>query len=628
MATIPARMPAPSAFSVAARGALSARARTESGSRRLGVAMAVVLGVAGWLAGAWPAVAEEIDVVFDANGYDRWLFEAKTGQSDGRWKVAEEGLHAIIPRGSDKRTPMWFVAEARLEGDFEVVAWYEARKLPKPRARAGLPDYAVSNGSELGFRVGETWVSLYDAVRPGGEVVGYDVRPREGEGDHGLFEGGEQVGRLGARRVGPTLILLRGGLAGDLLEFGRFEIGTEPLEELALVPNPQNTTDAIEIVYPRLTLKADRIVRLRRPPGDWPPWLAVAAGVGAVSAVGLLGARWRLSRRESTARTTRRAFTLIELIVVIAIIGLLVALLLPAVQAARETSRRMQCGNNLKQIGIALASYQASHSVYPFGLGGGAPAGSSGRWSAHSQLLPSLEQSALFSSLNFAGVPWVEDSIELSKMNLTALQTEVSSFLCPSDAPSPSADPYVLGPNNYRACAGTLPTNLPSDSPDGSGRNDGAFWYQSAPRPSAFRDGLSNTAMFSERCVHRSGVVDPKADYFLTAETIASCSAANPINSPTLDVLLQRPGYRWGDGNILYTRYTSLLPPDSPSCILGGSSDYESPIITTASSRHAAGVNVLLGDGSVRFVKESVAAPVWRALGTIAGGEPVAADAY
>jgi prepilin-type processing-associated H-X9-DG protein len=185
-----------------------------------------------------------------------------------------------------------------------------------------------------------------------------------------------------------------------------------------------------------------------------------------------------------------------------------------------------------------------------------------------------------------------------------------------------------LGPNNYRACAGTLPTNLPSDSPDGSGRNDGAFWYQSALRPSAFRDGLSNTAMFSERCIHRAGAFDAKADYLLTADSIASCASADPVKSPPLDVLLQRPGYRWADGNILYTRYTSLLPPGSPSCILGGSNDYESPIVTTASSRHPAGVNVLLGDGSVRFVKEGVAPPTWRALGTVAGGETVSADAY
>ncbi len=139
---------------------------------------------------------------------------------------------------------------------------------------------------------------------------------------------------------------------------------------------------------------------------------------------------------------------------------------------------------------------------------------------------------------------------------------------------------------------------------------------------------MSNTAFFSERCIHKPGPVDPKADYLLTADTVGSCTSADPLTSPTLDVVLQRPGYRWGDGNIVYTRYTSLLPPNSVSCILGGSSDFESPIVSTASSRHPGGVNVLLGDGSVRFVKATVAPATWKALGTIAGGETIAQDSY
>ncbi|MDG3006456.1 DUF1559 domain-containing protein [Paludisphaera mucosa] len=591
-------------------------------------AMVIVFGIASFCGDA-QAAADEIDVIFTDGGYDRWLFSAKTGQSGGRWKVAADGLHAVIPRGSEKRTPMWFVAEANLEGDFEVVASYDARIRPKPRAKPGTPDYAVSNGVELGLRVGETWVSIFDAVRPGGEEVGYFIRPPDGKNGYGQVPGTRPAGRLAARRVGSTLILLHGPPTGDLVELGRFEVGAAPAEEVALVPKPLNTTDALEIVYPRLVLKADRIVRLRRPPADWTAWIAAGLGLVLATIVGCLGLRrWRSRREEEPRLAPRRAFTLIELLVVIAVIGLLVALLLPAVQAAREAARRMQCANNLKQVGTALAAYQSTHTVYPFGLGGGAPPGSKGRWSAHSQLLPFVEQPSLFASLNFSGVPWVEDPIPLSRMNQSALQVIVSTFLCPSDSASGPADAYVLGPNSYRACAGTQPTNLPSDSPDGTGRNDGAFWYQSALRPSAVRDGLTNTAMFSERCIHRAGLVDPKADYLLTADSLASCTSADPATSPVLDVPLQRPGGRWGDGNILYTRYTSLLPPGGVSCVLGGSSDYESPIVTTASSRHPAGVNLLVGDGSVRFVKAAVAGAVWQALGTIAGGETISQDAY
>ncbi len=185
---------------------------------------------------ATTAAADEVDTPFGSWGYDRWLFSPKTGQSGGKWKTADDGLHAIIPRGSDKRTPMWFVAEAKLEGDFEIVAAYDARALPKPRERPGMPDYAVSNGVELGFRVGQTWVSVFDTRRPSGEAVGYFIRPPDGKNAYAQVPGSRPLGRLAARRVGSTLTLLHGEPSGDLVELGKFEIGTEPAEEVALDP--------------------------------------------------------------------------------------------------------------------------------------------------------------------------------------------------------------------------------------------------------------------------------------------------------------------------------------------------------------------------------------------------------
>ncbi len=129
-----------------------------------------------------------------------------------------------------------------------------------------------------------------------------------------------------------------------------------------------------------------------------------------------------------------RGFTLIELLVVTTVIAILVALLLPAVQSAREGSRRLQCENNLKQIGTALANYETAIAVYPFGVGGGGPPGSVvNRWSPHSQLLLYLEQTALYNAINFTGTPWLNLENYLGPANQSALSTRIAGFLCPSD---------------------------------------------------------------------------------------------------------------------------------------------------------------------------------------------------
>ena len=216
---------------------------------------------------------------------------------------------------------------------------------------------------------------------------------------------------------------------------------------------------------------------------------------------------------------------------------------------------------------------------------------------------------------------------EFGPMNQTAVTTKIAGFLCPADVDRID-DPLNTAHNNYRACAGSLPYNLKNDSPDLTGRNNGGFWYQSAVSPGQVTDGLSMTAFFSERCLGSTAVPDPFADYYLTDDTVADCRLAGPINSPRLTDPYEWSGGRWADGNSLYTRYNHALPPGYPSCLLGGSQDYDSQTVVTATSRHPGGVNLMTGDGSVRFVKASVSATVWTALGTVAGGEVIDADSY
>ena len=180
--------------------------------------------------------------------------------------------------------------------------------------------------------------------------------------------------------------------------------------------------------------------------------------------------------------------------------------------------------------------------------------------------------------------------------------------------------------NNYRACAGTKPYNLRDDSPDGTGKNDGAFFWQSSVRSADLRDGTTHTALFSERCLGDSSRPDPKGDYYLTDSSLETCGRAGPLATPRLTNKVEWSGERWSDGNVCYTRYGHAFTPNKNSCLLGGSEDYDGQILVTASSRHPGGVNVQLADGSGRFVKDSVDPKVWTALGSVAGGEVIGGD--
>jgi prepilin-type N-terminal cleavage/methylation domain-containing protein/prepilin-type processing-associated H-X9-DG protein len=323
-----------------------------------------------------------------------------------------------------------------------------------------------------------------------------------------------------------------------------------------------------------------------------------------------------------------RGFTLIELMVVVLIIGVLCALLMPAVASSREAARRSQCICNLKQLALAVANYESAHGVLPYGVGGGAPPGPGRvpRWSTHSQLLPQIEHMVVFNAINFSGVAWMADPV-YGPPNQTALATKISTFLCPSDSDW-SSDPYDLGHNNYRGNAGTFPYNLAADSPDGSGRNNGLFWFQSAVRIATITDGTSNTALCSERCLGSRSTPHVRADYYLSGPVAATCRNATPGVSVRYNVPHELSGQRWGDGALFYTRYNHVFTPNLPSCLLACTTDYGCQVVVSASSRHPGGVNLATADGAVRFLNDSQDPQIWKAIGTMAEGEVVSDSSY
>ena len=614
---------------------------------------------------------------FAGNDFNTTLFRALTNQSGGRWDLGGPGLRAILPTGARGRPPLKMAGQFHLEGNFRVAADYAIKKLPHPGKgsyRNNVEIYLSNpNGFSSVFRTAEA-----------ADALGFHVHNPEKAGKNDIYQrvkSSVKSGRIEVRRLGETLHFSATNEAGAMIELGSAPFDGLPITEVAFQAIAYESTDGLDVRFDRLEVEADHIIRLFDSAGStsfsW-AWLATLFIIAVLLGYGLF--RWWNSGRKrgrgiSTTKDTKitkntllaerntltmpvlafplcslcplwfppsfpppfrpsfrvgvssrgssHAFTLIELLVVISILALLIALLTPAVQGAREAARRMACANNLKQIGLALANYHATHRVYPFGVGGGGPPTYIPRWSIQSQILPELEQTALFNSLNFSGVPWTFQP-QYSPSNTTSLFVSIAGFLCPSDSDQIGDS---VGHNSYRGSAGTLPYNLKNDAPDQTGRNTGVFWYQSAVRISAIRDGTSATAMASERCLGVPAHPDVLADFYVTAPTIAACSRASPAQTPRYVNSVEWSGGRWGDGVMFYTRYHSIFTPNQPSCNFG-SDDWDGQVIATATSRHPGGVNLLLADGSVRFAKNTIDVKIWQALATIAGGEITGADQY
>ena len=330
------------------------------------------------------------------------------------------------------------------------------------------------------------------------------------------------------------------------------------------------------------------------------------------------------------AKFVRSGFTLIELLVSVSIISLLVALLLPAVQGAREAARRMHCANNLKQIGIALQSYHATHDCFPADVtpairSDAPPPSSRVQWlSALSKLLIYLDATSTYNAINFEVEHFPPRTGTVpDPINATAYHTTIGTFLCPSDA--------LTGPqrNSYRGNVGVGPSVATSaESPDSG---NGFYTFPGYTSAAWFPDGLSHTAAYSERLCGSKGIdgfaterdlayVDSPPDclYRDADHALDCCRAASRRSS-----FFTNSGSSWLFSGRLDTTYCHAQEPNG--VIVDGTSRTYTSVwgITTARSWHRGGVNVLMGDGSTRFVSERAQRQVWRSLGTRNGSELV-----
>lgn len=373
-------------------------------------------------------------------------------------------------------------------------------------------------------------------------------------------------------------------------------------------------------------------------------------------------------------RKSRRGFTLIELLVVIAIIAVLIALLLPAVQAAREAARRAQCVNNLKQFGLAMHNYESANSAFSMTTilvpspTGGAPSWSyQSSWSAFARMAPFLEQAGFYNTINF--------SLTYSDpTNTTCANTPLNLLYCPSD-PGSHIDDTTLGgtfyaTTSYGTCDGDWYVwSVNWGTPNTVGPRNSALFGPNWSRTIALvTDGLSNTLAISEGYIghgqYRGCMGTPNGP---SGWTPTSTPAAGPASAAALASLISSCASskvkmggpightRWCNGGVYYSGFTTAMPPNqqvsyvsqAKGCAAAGvpcsnfgqnvPQDWDAVdendggptyMSLAASSYHSGGVNCLFGDGSVRFVKNSVNPVTWRALGTIAGGEVVSADAY
>jgi prepilin-type N-terminal cleavage/methylation domain-containing protein/prepilin-type processing-associated H-X9-DG protein len=376
-------------------------------------------------------------------------------------------------------------------------------------------------------------------------------------------------------------------------------------------------------------------------------------------------------RNSLAARRRRAGFTLIELLVVIAIIAVLIALLLPAVQSAREAARRAQCVNNLKQLGLAMHNYHSTINCFPPGATNTmnlskAVASSWGCWSAQSMMLPYMEQTNIYNSLNFSIVSQTNGMSD-DLIQTTGIMRTISAFLCPSNEVKPyqqysDAGSYTVPGNTYFVSVGSSLNQFGESpwadiQPVAGAAPNGMFQVFGPPIGiQSVTDGTSNTIAMGEWITGSNGNFTKPMDVVLVGTslpagvTVGSPLANMPAGGGGLNAWLQmcaqqvpsavasgsyynELGQDWCVGTFFHTVGNVLVGPNPPfpNCAadlygVGDTGDDYGHF--GLSSRHPGGANVLLGDGSVRFIKNSISQMTLWGLGSRSQGEVISADSY
>jgi len=330
----------------------------------------------------------------------------------------------------------------------------------------------------------------------------------------------------------------------------------------------------------------------------------------------------------------RRGFTLIELLVVIAIIAVLIALLLPAVQAAREAARRASCVNNLKQMGLAIANYESSQGSLPIGVFGTSildnpPCNSTSSSpqlqnseDAFALILPYLEATAQYNSINFY-VNWYG-------RNTTGYNTKVAAYLCPSDLPnSPNDVTKGLIPTTQGSYAlnigvteviffGNYGTVAPGCEALSFG--DGPFNKNYTYKFADIQDGLSNTILIGETSRFKNEPSSPFQFWNMALVFLGSLGEYRPTAFAYVVPQINAPLQTVNPTTSIITGSTIRTWYNNPGALQYGNFGFR--------SLHPGGANFVMGDGSVKFIKQTINPPTYRALGTRAFGEVISADAY